>query len=598
MSGVTLVDTDTIINVVPVATASRGVQLNGSGTAGFVARVVTPHFVAAADLQRALEPLVSPGCTIRADASRNALIVTGPAQGVASILNNIAVFDVDYLKGVSFALMPLRNAQARDVAKEVTTMVTNTGGPTSSLVRIVPIDHLNAVLVTTMVPGYLDRVRTWVERFDLSGDNGDEQRLYVYRVQNGRATDLAVVLHKALGIDTATVGTSPNNGSGVQAASSPTPEGIRQAVAMPMISTGTGPAGRSSPSSSGGPAVMTDLPTAATSSDVPVPVQPTSANQSGATDIRVTADDANNALLILATGQEYAWVQFALQQLDITPLQVMIEAVVAEVDLTDQLTYGLQYYIKSGSFQALFAQSPPASGATSASQTTTSGFPGFGLASGLNLAFASSSGSSVILQLLQQLTTVSVLSSPNLLVLNNQTARIQVGDQVPISTQSATGVLAPGAPVVNSIEYRDTGVILQIKPRVNASGTVMLDLSQEVSDVSTTTTSSLNTPTISERRVSSTIAIFDGQTIAIGGLIKDNRSDSKNGIPLLQDIPVIGPLFGTRSKGGTRTEVLVLITPHVIRDPQSSQAVTEELERKLPLTLSISGIKLPPIAHP
>lgn len=594
LSGVALIDSDGIVNVVPLASAARGLRLNEGGTAGFVARVVTTRYVAVADLQRALEPLVPPGCTVRADPSRNALIVTGPTQGVASVLNNISVFDVDYLKGMSFALLPLRNAQAAVVTKEVSTMLTSAGAATAGLVRVVPIERLNAILVTAMIPTYIDRVRSWVERFDSSAMDSDQQRLYVYRVQNGRATDLAMVLHRALGIDTTTVTSGASAGAGnSQPAPSPASDVPHSSGSIPGVASATSVASRPTPggaaSSNGGDQ------TALLSQSVPdVGVSTTlGTGQSASSDIRVTADDSNNALLILASGQEYAWIETALEQLDVPPLQVMIEAVVAEVDLTDQLAYGLQYYVKSGNFQALFAAPSGSSSSGGTGQTTGSAFPGFGFASGLNLAFASSSGSAVILQALQQLTTVSVLSSPNLLVLNNQTARIQVGDQVPISTQSATGVLAPGSPIVNSIEYRDTGVILQVKPRVNASGNVMLDISQEVSDVSTTTSSSLDTPTISERRVNSTISISDGETIALGGLIKDTRSNSKNGIPFLQDIPILGALFGTRGNSVSRTEVIVLITPHVIRDPRNAQAVTDELQRKLPLTAPVVGIKAP-----
>jgi general secretion pathway protein D len=144
---------------------------------------------------------------------------------------------------------------------------------------------------------------------------------------------------------------------------------------------------------------------------------------------------------------------------------------------------------------------------------------------------------------------------------------------------------------VNSIEYRDTGVILKVTPRVNASGMVSLDIQQEVSDVSTTTTSTLDSPTISERRLNTTVTIADGQTVALGGLIKDSRSKSKNGIPVLQDIPGFGWLFGTRNNTLTRTELIALITPHVVRDPASARAVTDELQRKLPLTVPVVSHK-------
>ena len=296
-------------------------------------------------------------------------------------------------------------------------------------------------------------------------------------------------------------------------------------------------------------------------------------------DVRITADEANNALLIMASQQEYNTIEAALRQLDIQPLQVMVEATVAEVTLTDQLSYGLQYYLKSGSIQALFAQTAAGSPATP--------FGGFPFASGLSVAAGAASGSNVILQLLQQLTNVRVLSSPNLLVLNNQSARIQVGNQVPIATGSAVSTISSNAPIVNSIEYRDTGIILKVTPRVNASGMVSLDVSEEVSDVSTTTTSSLNSPTISERKLDTSVSVADGQTVALAGLISDSRTKSTNGIPFLQNLPAVGWLFGQKSNGGSRTELIAILTPHVVRNPLQARLVTEELQREVPMTVPI-----------
>jgi general secretion pathway protein D len=312
--------------------------------------------------------------------------------------------------------------------------------------------------------------------------------------------------------------------------------------------------------------------------------------------MRITADEINNALVIAATPSEYALIAAALQKLDITPLQVVIEATIAEVTLTNQLQYGLEYYIKAGDFRALL--SSPQSPATTAGSATTatasstinSVFQGFNFIPGLNLATTGANGS-VILQALSQLTRVQVLSSPNLLVLNNQPARIQVGDQVPISTQSAVSTLAPGAPQVNSIEYRDTGVILNVTPRVNASGLVLLDIAEEVSNPTSTTTSTISSPTISQRRVTSSVAVSDGQTIALGGLIQDSRSKGKDGIPFLQDIPVLGFFFGTHNNALTRTELIVLITPHVVRSSDDARAITEELQQKVPLTVPVLSLR-------
>lgn len=610
-SGVALVQRDGMYQLVPIASAPREAILGGSGGGGYVTRAVTPQYVAATDLQRVLEPLMPPGTTAAADPSRNLLIVTGPATSVDDILRDVGTFDVDYLRGMSFALLPLKNAQAREVAREVTTLLGTGRGALGGVVSVSAIDRLNAVLVTAMQPSYLTRVRTWVERLDRSS-TGRDQQLYVYRVQNGRAADLASVLRRALGQDSA-ASANPAGGAGAGG-------GAGRAGGTFGGGAASGFGGSSDALGRAPPVLLDALPgTSSQAGQSALPVQapgvinqggpyqggpaqlgvpslnagdaaPSAAEQTG---IRITADEINNALVIAATPDEYAHVAAALQRLDIRPLQVVIDATIAEVDLTNQLNYGLQYYIQSGDFRALLAN-PATISSTSTTPTTPTPstgplavFQGFNYLPGANLAVTGASGSAVILQALSQLTRVQVLSSPNLLVLNNQPARIQVGDEVPIATQSAVSTLAPGAPQVNSIEYQDTGVILGITPRVNASGLVLLDISEEVSSAGNTTTSTINSPTISQRRITSSVAVSDGQTIAIGGLIQDQRTKGKNGVPFLQDVPVLGFLFGTHTNNFTRTELIVLITPHVIRSNDDARAITEELQQKVPMTIPV-----------
>lgn len=176
-----------------------------------------------------------------------------------------------------------------------------------------------------------------------------------------------------------------------------------------------------------------------------------------------------------------------------------------------------------------------------------------------------------------------MLSSPELMVLNNQTASLQVGDQVPILSQQAVGVTTSQGSIVNSVQYENTGVILQVTPRVNRSGEVMMDISQEVSDVSSTTSSSIDSPTIEQRKITSTVAVQDGETVALGGLISKSRTESKNGIPFLQEIPVLGNAFRDTQDNDTKTELVVLITPHVVDSVERARAVTDELRRRLPM---------------
>lgn len=609
LSGAALVVRDGLYQVIPLASAGRDAPLAGGGQ-GFVTRIVTPRYVAAADLEKAMEAVVPTGSAVRADPGRNTLTVSGPARDVSELLVTIGAFDADYLQGMSFALLPLRNGRAREVAADVSQMLAASGRGMPELVKVIPINRMNAVLVTSMQPSYIARIRTWVERMD-RGDGRGEAQLFVYRVQNGRAAELAAVLRRALGVETtadpAPVDQNPSLYGGQGALGTMGRGGAAFGTAggtlggtLGGILPGGGLGGGAGPGGAGlgnGNRAMIDplgsVGTAAALANGGV-APPGALTGPGQTqplsDIRITADVANNALIIAATGQEYGRIEAALQKLDIVPLQVLIEATIAEVTLSNELSFGLQYFFKSNRFSTAYAPGGFINSAASAADTALSAaFPGFSLIPGANFAFTSASGSSAVIKALSEMTAVRVLSSPNLLVMNNRSARLQVGDQVPVATQSAISTITPNAPEVNTIDYRDTGVILTVTPRVNTSGLVHLDIAEEVSEVIQTTSSKLNSPTISQRRLTSSVAALDGQTIGLGGLIRDVRSDSSAGVPVLKDIPVVGYLFGGRTNSGVRTELIVLLTPHVIRSQADAEAATQELRDKLPLTVPVAS---------
>jgi general secretion pathway protein D len=255
-----------------------------------------------------------------------------------------------------------------------------------------------------------------------------------------------------------------------------------------------------------------------------------------------------------------------LRRLDILPLQVLIEATIAEVALNDALEYGLQWAFESGDFSANSTNNVLGAVAQS--------FPGFNLV-------LDTSDVRVVLSALAEVTDVEVVSSPQLMVLDNQTARLQVGDQVPISTQSSVSTLDPDAPIVNTISMFDTGVILEVTPRVNASGLVTLDIALDVSDAIPTETSGIDSPTIQQRSIRSIVSVQSGETVALGGLIRERSTESVTGIPILMDIPILGNLFKTTGRDAQRTELLVLITPRVVRGASEARAVTDELRRRL-----------------
>jgi general secretion pathway protein D len=265
----------------------------------------------------------------------------------------------------------------------------------------------------------------------------------------------------------------------------------------------------------------------------------------------------------------------------------MVEATVAEVTLNDTLQYGTQFFLSHHDLQGTLsnAQSivPTVIDPTATTPLTNAGlFPGLLAPAFPGFAIAKTAGTAQFaLEALKRVTDVRVISAPKLLILDNQEARLQVGDLVPIITQSATSVASAGAPVVNSVAYQETGVILSVKPRVNSGGLVTLNIEQEVSNVVPTTSSTINSPTFQQRKIESKVVIQDGETISLAGLISDKKQNGVSGIPLLQEIPVLGHLFSTTDNTTDRTELLVLITPHVVYDSGDARALTDELRRKL-----------------
>ena len=571
MNGAALVQTGNLFKVVPIdqaLTAGPMPELRplpNAGAPGFGVQVVPLQFVSATELGALLEPFTPPGGTIGVDARRNLLLLAGTGDQLASLRDLVAIFDVDRMRGMSFGLFPLENATASDVALELDQIFgSGEGGAQADVVRFVPIERLNAVLMVSAQPAYLDEAETWIGRLDRTGD-GEEPQIYVYPAQNARAANLAEVLSEIFGAQTVTVGApsllAPGRDPVALGAAADFELGSTAGEEEQAVQEEAEERERAAPARSAQPRGGL------------APLLPSSpafgAEEEGEPEIRIIADDSTNSLVIRALPRDYRKIREAIDRLDILPLQVLIEATIAEVTLSDELRYGVEWFFRTGDFEATFTQNTLGPvGAT---------FPGFS-------ALFANADVSVVLNALEAVTDVDVISSPQLLVLDNQTARLQVGDQVPIVVQQAAPIGGDLDTIVNSIELRDTGVILTVTPRVNAGGLVTLEIQQEVSNVvqsETQTQSEQSTPTISQRLVSSTVAVQSGETVALGGLITDNRNRTRSGVPILSSIPVIGVLFSTRSRVNTRTELLVMLTPSVIDSPARAREVTEELRRRL-----------------
>ena len=596
LNGVALVRTGAVYSVLPADGARRGLvspRLRGvpapSGEA-YGMQIVPLEFASATEMARIIEPLAAPGAVLRTDTQRNLLIIAGTRRERETLLDIIDVFDVDWLTGMSFAMVPLSYANPAELILNLENVFGGEGtSPVEGVVRFYPVERRNAILVITSRPNYLEKAQQWIARLDV-GDS-ETERLFVYRVQNGRAIDIAAILSQVFSTDGGTG--APASGRdlapGRQSArlNSSEPDrsrGTRSRIDQnaPLSAQSVGPvlgaAQATTPSTGSTPPVRADRRAAPRPSSTTRP--PPSilraaalgtrvtdrAPSKEAPDIRIIPDDINNALVIKATPRVYQMIETAMRKLDVVPLQVLIEATIAEVSLTDELRYGVQWFFKQGSGSATFS--------TLASGAVSSTFPGF------SYAFTKSD-IRVVLDALESVTDVRVISSPQVMVLDNRTAELQVGDEVPIATQSSVSVTDPNAPVINTIQFRNTGVVLRVTPRVNASGLVTLDIDQEESSAVTTTSSGIDSPTIQQRRITSSVVVRSEETVALGGLIRDTETGRVTGIPLLSHIPIFGNLFKSTADTGRRTELIVLITPRVVRNQEEARAVTNELRRRL-----------------
>jgi general secretion pathway protein D len=556
-----------VYRIAPLGAGGAVAPVVAGGEYGAGSQVLTLRYASAARLAALLEPYAGDVAKVQADTGRNALVVTGAPAARDNLLELARVFDVDYLAGQSYAMFALRNGEPRKVATDLKQLFqTEANGVLAGAVSIMPIERAHAILVIANQQTYLDRAGRFIAQLDQVERIGGRQ-LHVYYVQNGQAGDLQPILQRSFG-------TPGPAGTILPGTLSPKAEPVQFTAQTP-----------------GATVQVVDARKPAGDDDASVDTAGNADLLSEGDGIRIIADRKKNALLIRATDAEYEAIEATIRKLDLLPLQVLIEATIAEVTLNDTLRYGTQFFLnESGNAIGLTnaSSNPTVLGSSVIPAATAFGglmAPAFGglMAPAFPAFYVARTVGSVqfAIQALQNVTDVKVVSSPKLLILDNEQARLQVGDLVPIITQSAAVVSSAGAPVINSVDYRQTGVILSVRPRINAGGLVTLDIEQEVSDVVNTTTSTINSPTFQQRKIRSRIVVQDGDTIALGGLIRDTKTKGNAGVPVLRDIPYIGPLFSTRSEAAARTELLVLITPRVMHDQREALVLTEELRKKL-----------------
>ena len=571
-SGATILKEGPVYKIVP-----GGEDIGGGSASRFAGGRIEPghglsvlplRYLAARAMMRALDSFAAKPGMLRIDQARNLLLVMGTSTERASTIEAALALDVDWMKNQSVGIFPVRNVSPETVIVELNNIFdTGREGSSGNLVRFQPVVRLNAVLAVAQTPGVITKVREWVSRLDRA--DYDNTTVRVYRIRYGNARVMAAILREVftgqsagqIGLPGSADLSQLTPGSSIQRSTSPT-------MTQPSFGSRT----TNQPDPGNGRPDPTSQSRLGTGTQQRSGDQLASLGTGGGTqtpllaNVRITADTANNSLLIYANRDQYKIIEKAIFELDRAPMQVAIDVTIAEITLKNELQFGIQFYLKGQN----------ASGGISfgASDVLQQAFPGF------NALLGARQDPRVVINALRRITDVKVLSSPSLVVLDNQQAMLQVGDQVPIITRQASTPTTADFVNINSVEMRDTGVILRVTPRVNANGAVTLDIIQEISNVVNQTEQTL-TPTISQRKVQSSIAVSSGQTVLLGGLISTRTSSSRSGIPILSEIKGIGELFGQSGKTTDRTELILFIRPQIIRNGVDAQLVAEELRSKL-----------------
>ena len=566
----------------------------GSSTVGLSTEIVPLRYVAAPEMERILKSAAPQAGVLRVDSARNLLILSGTRTELASMRELIEVFDIDSMRAMSFGLYPIETSDPEAIAHELDTIFANDkDGPTKGIARFIGNRRLKSVLVISSRPEYIQKAATWIARIDKAARATDKQ-IHVYHVQHRPVAELGQLLQRVYGTrDGGRAGATASSTAG--ASRSPTAALSATGAGFGTTTIGTtagGAAVASTPTSGatagggfGAPAAATAQPGDLTSGNrgtvgteaviasdpstfgaadgsrsTPSSSLPPDDRNSG---ITVVIDEPNNSLIITATAAEYRRVRRVLEVTDRTPSQVLLEATIAEVSLNDEMKLGVRWFFQKGSNQISF---------TDASGIVSGPFTGFAY-------FFNSMNIKAVINALSTVTNVDVLSQPTLMALENKKATLQVGNEVPILTQTAVTPVIGGAgntPIVNSVSYRNTGVILGITPRVGEDGRVLLDIEQEVSDVVASAASGIQSPTFQQRRVKTTVTVRDGETIILAGMIQDKSTRVRDQVPLIGTIPFFGNLFKNKTDTINRTELLIAITPQVIRDDSQVAAIAQE----------------------
>ena len=644
LSGVVLVRDVQGYRLIPLGDAIGAGNLDSAAARaepGYGISVVPLRHVSAATILKLLDSFATKPGTVRADTTRNLLLIQGSGAERRAAIDTVLGFDVDWMRGQSVGIFPVRNSPPEPIIAELEKILdSGEGGLTQNNIKLQAIARMNAVMVVSRRPELLRSAETWIKRLDAA--DSSRSSVHVYRVKYGDARLLARLINDmfvgsaaggAGSFDTPANQTAPGGGlsttgsgalgGGAQGGLGAGGGGLGGAGGgLGGAGGGAGGFGGGSAGGFGGGgagrgggggfgATASTLGTAAGAAGAAADARGglgglgagggPGGNQPVMEGVRITPDVKGNSILIYASADKYQIIARTLAQIDRPQLQVAIDTTVAEVDLNNDLSYGVQYFLNNGkaTVSSIPTQltgavnTPPGGAVPGLPGVAGAAFPAF------NFVYGNLLSPNIVLDALHQVTNTKVLSNPSVVVTDNELATLIVGQDVPIATGSVTPVTGGTTNQVNSYDYRPTGIILRVIPHVSANGSVKLDIQQEISDVVTGNCTGVSNPTntnpcINQRKVLSQLVIASGQTVMLAGLIKDTQTLTRNGIPLLDQIPHLGDAFSHQDKGIVRSELIIFIRPTIIRDGTDAQFVAEELRTKMHTSIDRAPPDIPP----
>ncbi len=600
LHGIAAVKVGDIYHIAPVGEAKTKVPLlsessrrrTASAQNEFVIELVKLEHIAATAMTEILQPFVSPGGDVVAYPRGNLVILVDLASNVERLRDLIAAFDTDTFRTLHTQIYRIEHANVEDLGKELASILQPYGVTAENAeergLYIIPLTRLNAIVVFGFNEEIFSQIEKWIRVLDVPPEQGGGRTVYVYAVENAKAADLANVLGDLYGGGSG--GRSRNRSDTNRDANRDTDR--NDGDAETGIGRGGGLGGRGS--RGGGSRSILIEPV---EGETPLFKEV----------VRIVADEISNSLIILATPRDYDKIREVLVRIDVVPRQVLIEAIIAEIQLTGDLQFGIEYAFATGGIESIIGTA----GAGGAAGVGAGGPRNLNIANsallqsgakravkiGQSGLFSFITDQDRFISLISAVNTrskVNVLATPHVIAADNREAHILIGEEVPILTSTQQSTLAT-ANIVSSIQYRDTGTILTILPQVNSAGLVNMEIRQEVSDVGATSFGDTNSPSFTSRETETTVVVRNRESVLLGGIIDERVERIRNGVPFLMDVPVLGRLFRVEQDKRERTELVILITPHVIRDRNEAQAVTKEFtDRVHRLREVIESARQPP----